>query len=272
MDLYRFPFDIQSCNITLQSSAYSVDELKIDSLTDSEWVTHESKDTFQAQGEWELLNINMINSNYTFFWSDNNQLIYQITIKRRPLLYLVNFMLPIFFFVVLDVMSFFINTNEADKLSFKITLLLSISVMLLILNDTLPSTADKIPLIGVYCSVIFSLIGISILETILVNFLKAKGAERRSITSVETTSVVSDRGGGVRDLQSPPVNDEQMYTLDILKQILFECQATNQQNQQEKTPLCWTRVARIIDVAFLVLYIFTIVVFLCVLGKVWEVY
>ncbi|KAK2915834.1 hypothetical protein Q8A67_000208 [Cirrhinus molitorella] len=177
MDLYRFPFDIQSCNITLQSSAYSVDELKIDSLTDSEWVTHESKDTFQAQGEWELLNINMINSNYTFFWSDNNQLIYQ-----------------------------------------------------------------------------------------------AKGAEKRSITSVETTSVVSGRGGGVRDLQSPPVNDEQMYTLDILKQILFECQATNQQNQQEKTPLCWTRVARIIDVAFLVLYIFTIVVFLCVLGKVWEVY
>ncbi len=57
-------------------------------------------------------------------------------------------MLPIFFFLVLDVTSFFIDANEADKLSFKVTLLLSISVMLLILNDTLPSTADKIPLIG----------------------------------------------------------------------------------------------------------------------------
>ncbi len=57
-------------------------------------------------------------------------------------------MLPIFFFLVLDVMSFFIDGSGTDKLSFKVTLLLSISVFLLILNDTLPSTADQIPLIG----------------------------------------------------------------------------------------------------------------------------
>ncbi len=74
--------------------------------------------------------------------------IWQITIKRRPLLYVINIILPVFFFLVLDVMSFFIDASGADKLSFKVTLLLSISVLLLILNDTLPSTADKIPLIG----------------------------------------------------------------------------------------------------------------------------
>ncbi|RXN35013.1 coiled-coil domain-containing protein 130 [Labeo rohita] len=92
--------------------------------------------------------------------------------------------------------------NEADKLSFKVTLLLSISVLLLILNHTLPSTADKIPLIGVYCSVIFSLIGISILETILVNFLMTRGAERRSTASVETTAVVTGRDGNSIDTAS----------------------------------------------------------------------
>ncbi|RXN14043.1 5-hydroxytryptamine receptor 3A-like protein [Labeo rohita] len=148
MDLYRFPFDIQSCNLTLQSSAHTDRELKVTSLFGSEWLTSESKHTFQAQGEWEFISINTAYSNNNFLWGVKNQLIYQITIKRRPLLYLVNFMLPIFFFLVLDVMSFFIVANEADKLSFKVTLLLSISVMLLILNDTLPSTADKIPLIG----------------------------------------------------------------------------------------------------------------------------
>ncbi|XP_016328305.1 5-hydroxytryptamine receptor 3A-like [Sinocyclocheilus anshuiensis] len=243
MDLYRFPFDIQSCNLTLQSSAHSVKELTIYTLYGSVWLTLASKQTFQAQGEWELLSINMINYNATFIWGVKNQLIYQITIKRRPLLYLINFMLPIFFFLVLDVTSFFIDANKADKLSFKVTLLLSISVMLLILNDTLPSTADKIPLIGVYCSVIFSLIGISILETILVNFLMVRGAERISVASVETTSAVTARDDSVRDLQSPP------------------------DNQREKTSLCWTRVARIIDVTFFILYIITIIVFLWVLGK-----
>ncbi|KAK7174168.1 hypothetical protein R3I93_001378 [Phoxinus phoxinus] len=195
MNLYRFPFDTQSCNITLQSSAHSVNELVMNTLYGSVWLTHESKETFQAQGEWELISINMTSSNSTLIWGVQNQLIYQITIKRRPLLYLVNFMLPIFFFLVLDVTSFFIDTSGSDKLSFKVTLLLSISVMLLILNDTLPSTADKIPLIGVYCSVIFSLIGISILETILVNFLMARGAESRP---VETTAAVSGRDGKSR--------------------------------------------------------------------------
>ncbi|XP_016116545.1 neuronal acetylcholine receptor subunit beta-3-like [Sinocyclocheilus grahami] len=194
MDLHKFPFDIHSCNLTLQSSAYSIEELKVLTFADSEWVTHESKQTFQAQGEWELLSINMVKSNISvgYEWDMKDQLIYQITIKRRPLLYVINIILPVFFFLVLDVMSFFIDASGTDKLSFKVTLLLSISVLLLILNDTLPSTADKIPLIGIYCSVIFSLIGISILETILVNFLMARGAEKRSAASIETTTAEED--------------------------------------------------------------------------------
>ncbi len=72
----------------------------------------------------------------------------QIIIKRRPRLYVINIILPVFFFLVLDLMSFLIDAREEDKLNFKMTLLLSISVFLLILNDTLPSTAEKISLIG----------------------------------------------------------------------------------------------------------------------------
>lgn len=150
MDLHKFPFDIHSCNMTLQSSAYSIEELIVLTFADSDWVTHESKQTFQAQGEWELLSINMVKSNISvgYEWDMKDQLIYQITIKRRPLLYVINIILPVFFFLVLDLMSFFIDASGTDKLSFKVTLLLSISVLLLILNDTLASTADKIPLIG----------------------------------------------------------------------------------------------------------------------------
>ncbi|XP_016113099.1 5-hydroxytryptamine receptor 3A-like [Sinocyclocheilus grahami] len=271
MDLHKFPFDIHSCNLTLQSSAYSIEELKVLTFADSEWVTHESKQTFQAQGEWELLSINMVKSNISvgYEWDMKDQLIYQITIKRRPLLYVINIILPVFFFLVLDVMSFFIDASGTDKLSFKVTLLLSISVLLLILNDTLPSTADKIPLIGIYCSVIFSLIGFSILETILVNFLMARGAENRSAASIETTTADAIRSlqrpqGSVRDQ-----NEEQSCTLDLLKQILTEYLAGTQQNQQEKASLCWTSVSRMTDVTFLVLYIITIIVFLSVLGKDW---
>ncbi|XP_050960559.1 5-hydroxytryptamine receptor 3A-like [Labeo rohita] len=240
MDLYKFPFDTQNCNITLHSAVHTIDELTIDPFSNNKNITHDSKEFFQAQGEWELISIDTSKSNANLLDHLQDLLIYKITIRRRPLLYVINIIIPVFFFLVLDVTSFFINASGADKLSFKVTLLLSISVLLLILNDTLPSTADKIPLIGVYCSVIFSLIGISILETIFVTFLMAKGAEKRS---VENTAAVSGRDN-VGYLQSPP-----------------------DQNGVQRS--LWTTVARIIDVTFLVLYLITIIVFLTILGKSW---
>ncbi|KAK7174167.1 hypothetical protein R3I93_001377 [Phoxinus phoxinus] len=265
MDLYRFPFDIQNCNITFQSTAYSDQEIILDTLSGAKWMTFKSKELFQAQGEWDLISID--NTNTTIFDDvgefEIHQLIYQITIKRRPLLYVINIIIPVFFFLVLDVISFFIDTSGADKVSFKVTLLLSISVMLLILYSTLPSTAENIPLIGVYCCAVFCLIGIGLLETFLVNVM-TRGAEKRS---VETTSTVSGRDDGERDLKNPPDSvrepNEESYTLNRLKR----CWAATRQDQREK--LSWTRVARIIDVTFFVLYIITVIVFMSVLWKLW---
>ncbi|XDV14100.1 hypothetical protein PO909_002315 [Leuciscus waleckii] len=190
LDLYRFPFDTQICSITFQSTVFSAEEIQLDVATDKIKILQQSKELFQAQGEWELIDINETKANM-IDWVEADQLIYQITIKRRPVLYVINIMTPVFFFLVLDVISFFIDTSGSDKVSFKVTLLLSISVMLLILNDTLPSTSRRIPLIGVYCSVVFILIGISILETILVNYLMKKGAKKRS--TVETAAAVTGK-------------------------------------------------------------------------------
>ncbi|XP_073713999.1 5-hydroxytryptamine receptor 3C-like [Misgurnus anguillicaudatus] len=199
MDLYRFPFDTQICNLTLQSLGYTDEELSFRDLTDSKYLTSESQENFQTQGEWELLNINASIADCSTMWFSQNRkifqvllycscniLILQITIKRRPLLYIINLIFPVFCFLILDVASFFINASVADKLGFKVTLLLSISVLLLILNDKLPSTASEMPLIGIYCIGVFSLIGISILETIFVSILIAIGKETKSVTPTES--------------------------------------------------------------------------------------
>ena len=62
----------------------------------------------------------------------------QIHIQRRPQLYLLNLAMPIVLVLVLDLASFFINQTRGEKLGFKITILLSISVLLLILNVSQP--------------------------------------------------------------------------------------------------------------------------------------
>lgn len=77
----------------------------------------------------------------------------QINMKRRPLLYIINFLFPVLFFLGLDLASFFISDRGGEKLSFKVTLLLAVTVMQLILNEILPCSSNKIPLIGQPCEI-----------------------------------------------------------------------------------------------------------------------
>ncbi|KAL1277613.1 hypothetical protein QQF64_024286 [Cirrhinus molitorella] len=250
MNLHQFPFDVQSCTITLQSPIHSIEELIISPFSDASFLTFSSKKAFQTQGEWELLSINTSKANVSTLGDPQDQLIYKITMRRRPMLYVINFLMPVLYFLILDLATFFIDSSGGEKLGFKVTLLLSISVLLLLLQDMLPSTATDIPLIGIYCIVIFTLMAVSVLETILVNFLIAKGNQTISVRPMKSSSALSD---AVKDTKGPPDpetdrSEEHLNTLDILKQILMEFQAAaTHQNQQERKSLNWTRVATIVD-------------------------
>lgn len=68
--------------------------------------------------------------------------------ERKPVLYVINFIMPLFYFLLMDLASFFISYTSREKLGFKVTLLLSISVLLLLLQDMLPSTERELPIIG----------------------------------------------------------------------------------------------------------------------------
>ncbi|XP_056609714.1 5-hydroxytryptamine receptor 3A-like isoform X1 [Triplophysa dalaica] len=240
MDLINFPFDVQTCNLTIHSPMHSSDELTLNPWSDSLFLTSSSQNAFQTQGEWELLSINTSISHVSSLGYYEDQLIYKITLKRRPLLYVITFISPVFCFLVLDLASYFIDAGGGEKLSFKVTLLLSMSVLLLILNDKLPSTANEVPWIGVYCSLIFILIGISILETILVNFLMARGEQiLRSQAPIDSTSAVTD------------------------------AVMNSDENPAERRCLYWTRAARIVDIIAVILYIITIMVFLPIMYYAW---
>ncbi|XP_073670161.1 5-hydroxytryptamine receptor 3A-like isoform X1 [Paramisgurnus dabryanus] len=295
MDLYMFPFDTQICSLTLQSLVYEDHQLIISQISSSEYLTLKSQETFETEGEWELLYINNSETDLNSWWLSRSHMTFQIFIRRRPLLYIINLIFPVFCFLVLDLASYFINASEAEKLGFKVTLLLSISVLLLILNDKLPSTASKIPLIGMYCGGIFTLIGLSILETIFVNYLITKGETIKPETAATTRDGIYC--GGIFTLIGLSILKTNFVNYLIAKGEKIKSEAaetahddgvrvlrnspnrvtsgteepTSTEDTQKKVSL-WTRAARIIDVTFLVLYIITVIVFLSVLGKAWFVF
>ena len=57
-------------------------------------------------------------------------------------------MLPILFLCILNVLVFFLPLESGERVSYAITVLLSIAVFMTIVSDTLPKTSEPLPLIS----------------------------------------------------------------------------------------------------------------------------
>ncbi|RVE59819.1 hypothetical protein OJAV_G00192340 [Oryzias javanicus] len=198
MEVYKFPFDIQSCNISFKSVMHSDDELMLVEFTKNVDLTKKSRQTIKTQYEWIFINMSERKKTINHFGFNQTVVVYTITMKRRSVLYIVNFLLPILFFLGLDFASFLLSDTGGEKVGFKVTVLLAVTVMQLILNDILPPSSDKIPLIAIYCIGIFSLMLLSLLETILVMYLIDK--DHKSTDKKEENQKLNENP---EDKQSP---------------------------------------------------------------------
>uniref|UniRef100_A0A3Q3W5F4 Neurotransmitter-gated ion-channel ligand-binding domain-containing protein n=1 Tax=Mola mola TaxID=94237 RepID=A0A3Q3W5F4_MOLML len=153
LGIYAFPFDIQNCTLTFGSYIHfgKMIQERTAALTLAESI-HVSK----TNGEWELL---LLCSAISHF---------QIILRRRPILYVLNLILPSCFLVTLDVFSFLLPPQSVDRSAVKMTLILGYTVFLLIMNDLLPVTGNEMPLLNSFFSLSLALMVASLLETLLI--------------------------------------------------------------------------------------------------------
>ncbi|XP_063292688.1 5-hydroxytryptamine receptor 3A-like [Pelobates fuscus] len=167
LNIYNFPFDLQNCSLTFTSWLHKIQDINI-SLWRTPEEVKEDKRLFMNKGEWELLHV--LSQYGEFLENDNTfaEMKFHVVIKRRPLFYAVNLLLPSIFLMIMDIIGFYLPPDSGERVSFKITLLLGYSVFLIIVSDILPATAIGTPLIGVYFAVCMALLVISLTETILI--------------------------------------------------------------------------------------------------------
>ncbi|XP_033182729.1 5-hydroxytryptamine receptor 3A-like [Anabas testudineus] len=205
MHVYKFPFDVQTCTLSFKSVIHSTEEMRLGLMSSSEEVTEWSREVMRTQYEWLFINMTVTDQTVNSFGLDQDVIVYTINMRRRSILYIVNFILPILFFLCLDLASFLISDRGGEKLSFKVTVLLAVTVMQLILNDILPSSSNKIPLIAAYCIGIFALMMLSLLETIVVMYLleKDSSSEDNEANGDQDLSEASNNRSSERDEKSP---------------------------------------------------------------------
>ncbi|XP_011613227.1 5-hydroxytryptamine receptor 3C-like isoform X3 [Takifugu rubripes] len=155
LGIYAFPFDIQNCTLTFGSYLYSTDQLMLSASTTAAQILAESLHVSQTKTEWELVYIQVTPTNKEIGDMVYSYITYSLILKRRPVLYVVNLILPSIFLVLLDVFSFGLPPQTFDRSAFKMTLILGYTVFLLLMNDLLPVTGNDVPILTVTASIVF---------------------------------------------------------------------------------------------------------------------
>ncbi|XP_073437625.1 5-hydroxytryptamine receptor 3A-like [Dendrobates tinctorius] len=168
LNIYKFPFDKQTCNISLGSYVYPASEIRF--ISDSEAPYNRTKESYREKGAWKLVNTTVLEDNYIAGGEIYSRIILMIIIQRIPQDYIVSFILPICFMVLLDIASMFIEMPKNDRLGFKISNVLGFSMLLLILNDIMPLSHTP-PLLGIFCSLMMAAMVISIIESVFTAYI-----------------------------------------------------------------------------------------------------
>lgn len=164
IDITFFPFDEQTCLLTFGSWTYNSQYLDLALKSN----TADLK-KYTRNGQWTLVSVNATKNvvKYSCCKYPYVDITFRVHIRRRPLFYVQNLILPCILLATLTVFSFSLPPGSGERIALVITLLLGLTVYMLIFTENIPQTSEVVPLISKFFIVIlfevaFCLMGTSI--------------------------------------------------------------------------------------------------------------
>jgi nicotinic acetylcholine receptor len=170
LDISNFPFDKQSCTMTF--SSWTFDSGTIDYYPAR---TTDMISSYTPNEGWQLLNFTGASvcavhpgmsaahrESIKYGCCPNPYVLvhYTMVMRRKPLFYIANLILPTAIITMIALVGFFMPSNaegeRVEKVTLGITTLLSMSILLLMVSDSMPTTSSYIPLIGTRCPPLLS--------------------------------------------------------------------------------------------------------------------
>ncbi|KAJ0060921.1 hypothetical protein NL108_001774, partial [Boleophthalmus pectinirostris] len=165
IDVTFFPFDQQNCKMKFGSWTYDkakIDLEKIENTVDL--------NNYWESGEWAIINaVGTYNTKkYDCCHEIYPDITYFFIIRRLPLFYTINLIIPCLLISCLTVLVFYLPSDCGEKITLCISVLLSLTVFLLLITEIIPSTSLVIPLIGEYLLFTMIFVTLSIVITVFV--------------------------------------------------------------------------------------------------------
>uniref|UniRef100_A0A8C5PNZ3 Uncharacterized protein n=1 Tax=Leptobrachium leishanense TaxID=445787 RepID=A0A8C5PNZ3_9ANUR len=305
--IYKFPFDTQKCNLTFGPYVQPIRDILMLPRQNSTEINQIVKEILVSKGDWTLETINVTKETLYNAGEYYSQVIYEITMKRAPVVYVINLIIPSCFLVFLDLASMYIPTATNERLSFKITVILGFSVVFLILNSMIPNAKD-VPILGIFCCVCMAIMVFSIFTSIATSYMHTFAETQQEVpqwvkiwimkylarilcfrlkpTEKNLIAVVIDDKNSVLGIKSEAeteLRDKSRGTLKqdragldikLLKRLLVEVLKIHQQivlqtlrNNEESD---WHFAARVVDRLALIVYYIIVIIIFAILFVVWA--
>ncbi len=214
MHMKYFPFDTQTCdlNFGIWNSDTTSQKLINQSFTQDPFAISDSL--------WDFVDLRSLQNDYEYGSFDGltlgtySSVIFRLTMKRKSMYYVVNFIVPCVGISVLNFGVFILPVDSPDRITLGTAIFLSYTVFLLVIHSELPTTSEYFPLISFYLVGLVITSGLSILMNILIsNMYNTKG----KMVPVCVRKMLNS-GGESGSEQAPQVKSDKQWTT-FVKQI-----------------------------------------------------
>ncbi|XP_048731356.2 neuronal acetylcholine receptor subunit alpha-9-like [Ostrea edulis] len=144
VDMYKFPFDTQTCGFTLVLWGYTPAEAK---LVPFQNMTSADTLYYTPNSQWTLEGTVMKQSD---LGGSDTLLEIQLILKRKSLYFVINMLAPILLLSLLNPLVFALPIDSGERISYAITIFLSFAVFMTLLSDNIPKTSEPMALMSYF--------------------------------------------------------------------------------------------------------------------------
>ena len=153
LDMRKFPFDEHTCDVKIIAWGYTDNQVRFEMF-----IKEADIDRYTENGEWTL--ISAVSELWTEFYSVP-ELKFKITIKRKPLYFVISVILPLATLCAMNPIVFQLPVDTGERVSYSITVSLSFAVFLSLTSNIIPQSSEPMS------SLVFFLFGSQLLSGII---------------------------------------------------------------------------------------------------------
>jgi len=153
-----FPFDKSTCDLKFLIWSNTLDKVKVGKGT----VGFDTS-LYEGNSEWTVLNTQVTE----FTDGGYSGILFTIQMKRKPLHYLINILVPVIMLGLLNGFLFVLPSDSGEKTGYAVTAFLSFAVFLTIISTEMPQNSEKTSLFSMYIFIMTMASTVMVVLTIL---------------------------------------------------------------------------------------------------------